>query len=139
MGGLRAMSPTVLITGSSSGVGKATALHFAGRGWNVSATARDPATTTSWATAANLFSPRLDVTDDDSIATAVAATVSRFGSVDVLVNNAGFEVFGPLEGIGAELLESQFRANLFGAAATIRHVLPGMRERRSGTIINVSS
>jgi len=133
------MPKTVLITGSSSGIGRATAELFAARGWNVAATARDPASLGSLAQQSNVAPLRLDVTDEASIAAAVAAAVSRFGPIDVLVNNAGYGLFGPLEGAAAGELEAQFRTNVFGLAAVIRHVLPGMRERRSGTIVNISS
>jgi NAD(P)-dependent dehydrogenase (short-subunit alcohol dehydrogenase family) len=79
----------------------------------------------------------LDVTDESAI--AVAATSARFGALDVLVNNAGYGLFGLLEGVTAEQLEAQFQSNVCGAAALIRHALPLMRQRRSRTIINISS
>jgi NAD(P)-dependent dehydrogenase (short-subunit alcohol dehydrogenase family) len=132
------MAQTVLITGCSSGIGRVTAQLFAKQGWNVAATARDPASL------ADLAGPRvmalpLDVTDEAAIAAAVAATSTRFDAIDVLVNNAGYGLFGPLEGVTAEQLKAQFQTNVFGAAALIRHTLPLMRQRRSGTIVNISS
>jgi NAD(P)-dependent dehydrogenase (short-subunit alcohol dehydrogenase family) len=132
------MAQTVLITGSSSGIGQATAQLFAAQGWNVAATARNPQSL-AHLTGANILALPLDVTDEASIAAAVAATTARFGSIDILVNNAGYGLFGPLEGMTAEQLEAQFQTNVFGVAAMIRQVVPLMRERRSGTIINVSS
>jgi NAD(P)-dependent dehydrogenase (short-subunit alcohol dehydrogenase family) len=129
---------TVLITGCSSGIGLLAARLFAARGWNVVATARHTAALEGLASDRLLVHP-LDVVDEASIATAVAATVDRFGAIDVLVNNAGFGVFGPLEGITAEQLEQQFKVNVFGMAAMIRHVLPVMRRQHRGTIINMSS
>src|SRR5262249_31362535 len=102
-------------------------------------TARNPASLESWARAENIRALPLDVTDEATIAAAVAATTDQFGAIDVLVNNAGYGLFGPLEGMTAAQLESQFRTNVFGVAAVIRHVLPVMRPRRSGTIINISS
>lgn len=132
------MTHTVLITGSSSGIGQATARLFTERGWNVAATARNPASLAPLAGASLLALP-LDVTDEASIAAAVAATTDQFGSIDVLVNNAGYGLFGPLEGASAEQLEAQFRTNVFGVAATIRQVVPLMRERHAGTIITISS
>ncbi len=129
---------TVLITGCSSGIGLLAARLFAARGWNVAATARHPAALEGLASDRLLVVP-LDVVDEASIAAAVSATVDRFGAIDVLVNNAGFGVFGPLEAVTAEQLEAQFRVNVFGTAAMIRHVLPVMRRQHGGTIVNMSS
>jgi NAD(P)-dependent dehydrogenase (short-subunit alcohol dehydrogenase family) len=89
------MARTVLITGASSGIGLATAELMARRGWHVAATARD---ITALEALPHVAAFRLDVTDEDSIRSAVAAAVSRFGGIDVLVNTAGDGVFGPLEG-----------------------------------------
>ncbi|HKD76151.1 MAG TPA: SDR family oxidoreductase [Ktedonobacterales bacterium] len=132
------MARTALITGSSSGIGLATAQLFAQQGWNVAATSRDPSSLASLA-GANIFTHQLDVTDAASIAAAVATTTDRFGSIDVLVNNAGYGLFGPLEGITPDQLEAQFQANLFGAVSMIRAVVPIMRQQHNGTIVNVSS
>jgi NAD(P)-dependent dehydrogenase (short-subunit alcohol dehydrogenase family) len=118
----RVMTKTVLITGASSGIGRATAVLMVRHGWQVAATAF-----------------RLDVTDQRSIAEAVARVLARFGRIDVLVNNAGFGVFGPLEGASAADVEDQLCTNLVGTIATIRHVLPVMRQQGAGTIVNVSS
>ncbi len=133
------MAQTVLITGASSGIGRATAEVFARKGWNVSATARNPVDESIWGRPGNTISPKLDVTDEVSIASAVAATLERFGAIDVLVNNAGYGLFGPVEGTTSEQLEAVFRTNVFGTANVIRQVLPHMRRRRSGVIVNVSS
>lgn len=132
------MTQTVLITGSSSGIGQATAQLFAQQGWNVAATARKPADLSSLV-GANVLALPLDVTDEASIALAVAETLARFGGIDTLVNNAGYGLFGPLEGTTAGELEAQFHTNVFGGAALIREVVPLMRERHSGTIITISS
>jgi NAD(P)-dependent dehydrogenase (short-subunit alcohol dehydrogenase family) len=133
------MAQTVLITGASSGIGRATAEVFARKGWNVSATARNPVDESIWGRPGNTISPKLDVTDEASIASAVAATLERFGAIDVVVNNAGYGLFGPVEGTTSEQLEAVFRTNVFGTANVIRQVLPYMRRRRSGVIVNVSS
>lgn len=134
------MRKTVLITGSAAGIGRATAELFAAHGWLVAASARDPpAWLEKWASVEGRMAPRLDVTDEAGIAAAVAAVLDRFGHIDVLVNNAGYGLYGPLEGMRRGELEAQFRTNVFGAAAVIRHVLPSMRARRSGTIVNLSS
>ena len=133
------MAQTVLITGASSGIGRATAEVFARKGWNVAATARNPVDESIWGRPGNTISPKLDVTDEASIASAVAATLERFGAIDVVVNNAGYGLFGPVEGTTSEQLEAVFRTNVFGTANVIRQVLPHMRRRRSGVIVNVSS
>jgi NAD(P)-dependent dehydrogenase (short-subunit alcohol dehydrogenase family) len=129
---------TVIITGCSSGIGLLAARLFAARGWNVAATARHPSALEGLVSD-RVLALSLDVVDEASIAAAVAATVDRFGAIDVLVNNAGFGLFGPLEAVTAEQFEEQFRVNVFGTAAMIRHVLPVMRRQHRGTIINMSS
>ena len=133
------MAKTVLITGCSSGIGYLTARLFAARGWNVIATARRPETLSEFMGRANVLPLPLDVTNGESIRAAVDAAIAGFGSIDVLVNNAGYGLFGPLEGMSGGELEGQFATNVFGLAAVTRAVLPGMRERRDGTIVNVSS
>lgn len=130
------MTKTVLITGCSSGIGRATADLFARRHWNVAATARNP---DAIAAGPNIRALRLDVTDGDSVRMAIAEALTVFGAIDVLVNNAGFGVFGPLEGMTAEQWEGQFRTNVLGLVSVTREVLPGMRERGTGVIVNVSS
>lgn len=129
---------TILITGASSGIGQATAQYFLQQGWNVAATMRSPDLTDHCETA-NLIYPRLDLTQPETIEAAVHQTVSRFGRIDVLVNNAGYALMGPLEGVSPSQLQHQFQTNLFGAVATIQAVLPILRRQRSGTIINVAS
>jgi NAD(P)-dependent dehydrogenase (short-subunit alcohol dehydrogenase family) len=133
------MAQTVLITGASSGIGRATAQYFSQKGWNVSATARYPVSDSIWGQAGNTITPRLDVTDEASIHSAIAATLERFGAIDAVVNNAGYGLFGPLEGTTADQFEAAFRTNVFGTVNVIRQVLPHMRRRHSGTIVNVSS
>jgi NAD(P)-dependent dehydrogenase (short-subunit alcohol dehydrogenase family) len=128
----------VLITGCSSGIGLLTARLFSERGWNVVATARHTETLADLASDRVLTVP-LDVVDESSIERAVEAAIDRFGTIDVLVNNAGVGLFGPLEAISGAALEDQFRVNVFGTAAMIRHLLPVMRRQRRGTIVNMSS
>jgi NADP-dependent 3-hydroxy acid dehydrogenase YdfG len=130
------MARTVLITGASSGIGLATAELMARRGWHVAATARD---ITALEALPHVAAFPLDVTDEDSIRSAVAATVSRFGGIDVLVNNAGNGVCGPLEGASSAEIDRLFRTSVIGTISTIRHVMPIMRAQRRGTIVNVSS
>ncbi len=125
---------TVLITGCSSGFGLATARHFLERGWNVVATMRTPRDDVLPA-GPQLRVLRLDVTDPASIASAVAAA----GPVDVLVNNAGFGAPAPIELTSAEATRALFETNTFGTVAVTQAVLPDMRQRGSGVIVNVTS
>src|SRR5262245_15544718 len=136
------MTKTVLITGASSGIGRMTAELFAERGWQVAATARDAQAVTSWAAdprlAGRVGAFVLDVPDEASIDTAVSEIARRFGRIDVVVNNAGFGVFGPLEGASAEQVERQLRTNVLGTISVIRRVMPILRAQGGGTIVNVS-
>ena len=133
------MPNTVFITGASSGIGNATTRHFADQGWNVVATMRDPDDGADLAEREDTLVTRLDLLDPDSISSAVNAATDRFGSIDVLVNNAGYGAYGPLEATPMSVMRQQFEVNVFGLIHTIQQVLPGMRERRAGTIVNVSS
>ena len=133
------MSQTVLITGASSGIGKASAALFADRGWNVVATMRNPDDGADLAQADNVIVTRLDLLDGNSIDEAVAAGLDRFGTIDVLLNNAGYGAYGPLEATPIDVVRRQFDVNLFGLIETIQAVLPAMRAQRSGVIVNVSS
>jgi NADP-dependent 3-hydroxy acid dehydrogenase YdfG len=133
------MSKTVLITGASSGIGEATARYFLQNGWNVSATMRSPVNAADWTKTEKVICPHLDVTSSETIEIAVHETIMRFGRIDALVNNAGYALMGPLEGVMPEQLEHQFQTNVFGLVSTIQKVLPVMRQQRKGTIINVAS
>ncbi|MEM6277079.1 MAG: SDR family oxidoreductase [Pseudomonadota bacterium] len=129
--------PTVLITGASSGIGRATAKHFASKGWSVVATMRNPDDAGDL-TKDTMVLP-LDVTAQDSIEKAVADAVGAFGGLDVVVNNAGFAVIGALEAVSAEQIEQQFAVNVLGTMAMTQAVLPQLRAQNSGTIVNISS
>ena len=133
------MAKTVLITGASSGFGRDTALLFKKNGWNVAATMRSPENAKSWTGPAGLFTPRLDVTDRVSMQAAIDETVTKFGGIDVLINNAGFGLLGPLEGASPDDLQREIDTNIMGVIGMIQLVLPLMREARSGVIVNVSS
>jgi NADP-dependent 3-hydroxy acid dehydrogenase YdfG len=122
----------VLITGCSTGIGRATAVELTKRGYEVVATARRPESIADLDVAERL---RLDVDDDASVADCVAEA----GPIDVLVNNAGFEVAGPLELVPIGEVKRMFETNVFGALRMIQGVLPSMREKGGGTIVNVSS
>lgn len=125
---------TVLVTGCSTGFGREIARHFHDRGWNVVATMRDPAANTLPASD-RLTILALDVTDSASIKAAVAAA----GPIDVLVNNAGIGWLNAIEGTPLDTARDIFEANVFGTIAMMQAVLPGMRERRSGAIVNIGS
>jgi NAD(P)-dependent dehydrogenase (short-subunit alcohol dehydrogenase family) len=131
--------PTVFITGASSGIGKATALLFQQRGWQVAATMRSPEQATDLQSRDRVRCLRLDVTDLESITTAVSETLHQFGGIDVVVNNAGYALMGPFEAFTADQIQQQFATNVFGLMAVIQAVLPHWRSRRQGTLINISS
>ena len=137
------MTKTVLITGASSGIGRATALYFQKQGWNVVATMRSPDKETdradSLAKLDRLICLKLDVTDYQTITEAVAETISRFGAIDVLVNNAGYGMLGAFETSTPAQIQRQFATNVFGLMETTRAVLPHFRDRKQGVIVNVAS
>lgn len=133
------MSKTVLITGSSTGIGRESALYFAQKGWKVAATMRNPDRETELQKNPNIQLFQLDVTNSTSIKQAVETIIKTFGKIDVLVNNAGFSVTGIFEGITEEDLKRQFDTNVFGLMQLTKEVLPHMRHQKSGCIINVSS
>lgn len=133
------MSSTILITGGSSGIGKATAQYFHDKNWNVIATMRTPADGADLAALANVLVTRLDVTDAESIQAAVAAGVERFGRIDVLFNNAGYGAYGVLEATPIDAIRRQFDTNVIGLLEVTKGVLPQFRAQGSGLVINVSS
>ena len=133
------MTKTILITGSSSGIGKAAVNLFAGKGWNVVATMRDPARGAELATLRSVLVTRLDVQDRDSIALAIKAGIAQYGRIDALVNNAGYGQFGLFEAISREHVQEQFDVNVFGVMDVTRAILPHFRKNEGGRIINVSS
>jgi NAD(P)-dependent dehydrogenase (short-subunit alcohol dehydrogenase family) len=130
---------TVFITGASSGIGRATAEYFATQGWDVVASMRNPQKAGSLSELDGVHIVACDVTDPESIQSAVLQAHERFGQIDVLVNNAGYGLVGPFEAVSEEQIRQQFEVNVFGLQAVTRAVLPQMRERGSGTIVNISS
>jgi len=132
---------TFLITGVSSGLGRAFAIAALEAGHHVIGTARREADAETFVALApdSAYPLLLDVTDFDAIPAAVAAAERRAGPIDVLVNNAGYGHEGVLEESSMDDLQRQFAANVFGPVAMIKAVLPGMRERRRGHIVNVTS
>jgi NAD(P)-dependent dehydrogenase (short-subunit alcohol dehydrogenase family) len=133
------MKKTVLITGASSGFGKATVKLFHQQGWNVIATMRSPENETELSALKDVLLTRLDLIDKPSIEQAVQAGIRTFGRIDVLVNNAGFGTLGALEAAPDEVIRQQFEVNLFGLIDVTKAVLPGMRAGKAGVVINVSS
>ncbi len=133
------MAKTVFITGASAGIGKATAILFQQQGWNVVATMRSPDAGTDLAALDRVLVTKLDVTDEASIAAAVQAADDKFGGIDVLVNNAGFGVYGLLEATAVESIRKQFETNVVGLLATTKAVLRVMRRDKSGVVVNVGS
>jgi NAD(P)-dependent dehydrogenase (short-subunit alcohol dehydrogenase family) len=135
----RVMAKTVVVTGASSGIGRATAELFVREGWNVVATMRRPEDWTGLSGSERLKVVRLDVQDRASIDDAVAAAVSAFGTIDCWINNAGFGTFGPFEAATRDQIERQYEVNVFGLIACIQAVAPVMRANKAGTIVNVTS
>ena len=133
------MSNTILITGSSSGIGKVTAQYFQEKAWNVVATMRTPEKELELGRLDNVLVTRLDVQDSDSIARAVQLGIETFGKIDVLLSNAGYGAGGVLEATSMEKIRRQFDVNVIGLLETTKAVIPHFRANRGGTIINVSS
>jgi len=126
----------VLITGASSGVGQSTARVLSQKGYKVFGTSRNIASAESIPDVEMLA---LDVRSDASVSACVTAVVNQAGRVDVLVNNAAYELAGALEEISLEEAKAQFETNFFGVVRMVTAVLPSMRRQRQGQIINVSS
>ncbi len=128
--------PVALVTGASSGIGKAAALALAAAGYDVVGTSRDTAHVTPLK---GVTFVDLDVTSDDSVTAAVGKVIDRFGRIDVLVNNAGIGSAGAAEESSAAQAQGLFDINVFGVIRTTNAVLPYMRAQRSGRVINISS
>jgi NAD(P)-dependent dehydrogenase (short-subunit alcohol dehydrogenase family) len=131
-------SKAVLVTGCSSGIGRATAELLAREGWTVYATARKPETLAGLETQ-GCKTLALDVTDEASMAAAVDQVTEAEGAVGVLINNAGYSQSGAVESIPLEQMRRQFETNVFGLVRMCQLVLPGMREQGWGRIVNLSS
>lgn len=129
---------TVLITGCSSGIGRAAAYAFLDEEWRVYATARNPADIETLGEAGCDIGT-IDVRNDADVRRVVGRVIDEEGRIDALVNNAGYGQHGPLEDIDDDLFEKQFDVNVFGPHRLVRAALPHMREREGGTIVNVSS
>jgi short-subunit dehydrogenase len=130
---------TILITGASSGIGKETAKLFQSKGWNVIATMRNPENESELKQLENVLVAKLDVLDLDSIQNAFIEGVQKFGSIDVLLNNAGYGAYGPLEAFSRDQVLRQFNTNVIGLLDVTKTVLPHFRQNKKGIIINISS
>ena len=133
--------PTWFITGASSGFGGAFARYAIEQGYNVVATARNPAKLAELVAAApdQVLAQALDVVVSGDAERAVAAALARFGRIDVLINNAGYGIVGALEETPEAELRAQMETNFFGAVSVTKAALPVMREQGSGAIVNISS
>lgn len=129
---------TALVTGASSGMGKVIARRLIQDGYQVYAAARSVEKMNDLAQL-GARPLRMDISRDEDILAAVDTIFSQTGGVDVLVNNAGFGLYGPIEEIGIDEARYQFEVNVFGAARLTQLLLPAMRARRSGYIINITS
>jgi len=132
------VSRAVLITGCSTGIGRATAEHLAAKGWMVYATARRPETIADLQDK-GCKTLALDVTDEESMRTAVGQVEAAEGAVGVLVNNAGYSQSGAVESVNLDDVRAQFETNVFGLIRMCQLALPGMRRQRWGKVVNVSS
>ena len=134
----------VLITGASAGIGRATALFLAERGYNVIATSREASRLDGLHEDAAergvaVTGVELDINSDEAVSLVVPELIQRHGAIDALVNNAGFGLWGPVEALSDAELKNQFEANFFAAVRMMQAVLPAMIEQRRGTIVNISS
>lgn len=129
---------TVVITGCSSGIGRATARAFLDADWTVYATARDEDDLEELAEA-GCHTAELDVTVDEDVEAVIDEVVDETGRIDCLVNNAGYGQFGPVEDVPVEAVHDQFDVNVYGPHRLIREALPHMRDQGEGTIVNLSS
>lgn len=132
------MRKTIFITGASLGLGKAAAKVFQQNGWNVIATMRKPENETELTQLENVTVLKLDVTNSADIIQTIHNVLSK-QPVDVVLNNAGYGLIGPLESFNEEQILNQFQTNLFGVINVTRAFLPNFRERKQGTFINITS
>lgn len=133
------MNKTILITGSSTGIGLAAAKKFQQEGWNVIATMRSPEKEEELNTLENTLVARLDVQDLASIDATIALGIEKFGKIDVVLNNAGYGLMGTFESATRERVARQFDVNVFGLFDVTRAVLPHFRANKDGMFINISS
>lgn len=133
------MKKTILITGASSGIGRATAILFQEKGWNVIATMRSPEKEAELNTLENTLVTALDVLKPDTIERAINEGIKNFGKIDVVLNNAGYGLMGTFESAKRESIIRQFGVNVQGLFDVTQQVLPHFRKNKDGMFINISS
>jgi len=133
------MNKTILITGASSGIGRAAAKLFQQKDWNVIATMRSPEKESELRELENTLVTRLDVLELDTIKTAIKEGIQAFGKIDVVLNNAGYGLMGTFESASRESIIRQFGVNVQGLFDVTQQALPHFREQKAGMFINISS
>lgn len=133
------MNKTILITGTSRGLGRTSAKLFIEKGWNVIATLRNPEAETELNQYQNVLVSELDIEKPDTIDKAIKEGIERFGKIDVLLNNAAYGQFGLFEAVTPEQVEKQFQVNVFGTMNVTRAMLPHFRANKAGKIVTISS
>jgi NAD(P)-dependent dehydrogenase (short-subunit alcohol dehydrogenase family) len=133
------MNKTILITGASSGIGKATAQLFSSKGWNVVATMRNPEKETELINSPNILVTQLEVTEPETIQNAISKGIEKFGRIDALLNNAGYGTSGIFESLTDKTIRDQFDVNVFGVMNVTRAIVPHFRAQQSGVIANITS
>lgn len=133
------MTKTILITGTSKGIGRDAAFLFAKNGWNVVATMREPEKESELNEFANIVVTKLDITNEKTIADTISTAINHFGKIDVLLNNAAYGQFGLFEALTSQQIEEQFKVNVFGTMNVTRAILPHFRQNNAGMIVNLSS
>jgi len=133
------MNNTILITGASSGIGRATAKLFYTKGWNVIATMRSPEKEFELKDLNNVYVTKLDVLELDTIGDALSEGIEKFGRIDVVLNNAGYGLMGTFESAKRESIIRQFGVNVQGLFDVTKAALPHFRENKDGMFINISS
>lgn len=132
------MSKTIFITGTSSGIGKATTKLFASKGWKVIATTRKPENDTEFKEVENVILLPLDVNDPEQINETVKSITGKY-NIDVVFNNAGYSLMGPLEGVSDEQMVQQIQTNLFGVVRVTKAFIPYFRAQKRGLFMTTGS
>ncbi len=130
---------TIVITGASSGIGKATAELFSRNGWNVAATMRNIENASQFKNLSNINCYHMDVTDKETVDKCMGQIIQEFGKIDVLLNNAGIYETGPLEETSMDRIDKLIQTNIIGVVNVTKAVLPHFRQNKDGMIVNVSS